>query len=179
MQSLLKNNYLKTKMIIIVSIFVMQANAESVEVPQCPKKITVKDNTVIDAEGWLYDASRNFINEIDGSMSMQDGVLTTMYKYPEISKINASKKRVSGGLSYDTIDEKEDFLSMTWDIQQIYETSEAVFVCDFYGDQKIERPVRLIYVYKKVPRDTKECTVSYNLINHERIPESQKLICTK
>lgn len=153
--------------------------ASSVHVPECPKTITVKGGKVIDSIDWSYSFDNNFIDEKSKKVIMEDGILTTDYKFPEISQINTFTNTVTGGLSYDLIEETNTFLSLTWNIKNIYETSEAVFVCDFHGDQKIERPVRLIYVYKKVPRDTKECTVSYNLINHERIPESQKLVCTK
>lgn len=180
MPSRLKNNFFSIKSIVFfVSVIGIKTNAESIKVPQCPQIITVKDNKVIDAKEWHYDPNRNFLDNKTGSMVMRNGILLSEYKYPEISKINTSKKRVSGGLSYDTIEERDDFLSMTWDIQKIHEASEAVFVCNFYGDQKTERPVRLIYVYQRVPRDIKECTVSYSLVNYERIPESQKLICTK
>ena len=178
MPLLLKNkNRFRNFLLILLVPFNTFAN--NLHIPECQKSITVKNGKVINAENWRYDFDGNFIDEKSKAVTMKDGALMSHFRFPEISATNTFTNSVTGGLSYDAIEERDDFLSMTWDIQKIHETSEAVFVCNFYGDQKTERPVRLIYVYQRVPHDIKECTVSYTLINYERIPESQKLICTK
>ena len=85
----LKNKIFSIKSIVFfASVIAIKTNAESIEVPQCPQIITVKDNKVIDANEWHYDPNRNFIDKKTGSMVMRNGILLSEYKYPEISKIN-------------------------------------------------------------------------------------------
>lgn len=147
------------------------------EVPECPKSVLIKDGVATDLEGWSYSFPSHFINKDTKKITMYDGVLVTDYKFPEISQINIFTNTVTGGLSYDFIEEADNFISLTWDIHSIYETTTAVFLCNFHGDTEAGRPVKAVYLYKKVPREFKECTVSYEMIEYERIPESQKFFC--
>lgn len=159
-------------MFLLVSIY-STAN----EIPECPENITIKSGTVINANGWSYSFATNFINKDNQKVTMQDGILNSHYKFPEISEINSFTNSVTGGLSYDEIEESDTFLSLTWDIESIYKNSTAVFACEFYGDEEKEVPVRKVYLHKAVPKIFKKCTVSYQLKEYNRVPESQKLAC--
>lgn len=147
------------------------------EAPECPKSVLIKDGVTTDLDGWGYSFLPHFINKDTKKIAMDDGVLVSDYRFPEISQINAFTNTVTGGLSYDVIEETDTSLSLTWDIHSIYQTTTAVFLCNFHGDAETGRPVKVMYLYKKVPREFKKCTVSYEMIEYERVPESQKLTC--
>lgn len=147
------------------------------EIPECPKSISIKDGVVIGLVGWSYSFPSYFINKDTKKITMDDGVLVSDYKFPEISQINTFTNTVTGGLSYDVIEETDTSLSLTWDIHSIHQTTTAVFLCNFNGDTEAGHPVKAVYLYKKVPREFKKCTVSYEMIEYERVPDSQKLFC--
>lgn len=174
MQLQLKN---KIHFPVSIAFSLITVHALANEIPECPKTINVENGKVIDAKGWDYSFAINFINRTDKKITMKDGTLTSDYRLPEITEINVSTNSVTGGLSYDEIEETDTFLSLTWDIESIYKNSTAVFVCDFHGDREKERPIRTVYLHKAIPKTLKTCTVIYKMREHERIPESQQLIC--
>ena len=170
----LRNNLHKT---LIPAIFIASLSCYANELPECPKKITVISGAIADTNGWQYSLPSHFIDKNTNLSKISDGTLNSDYKFPEISKINNATNSVTGGLSYDEIEESDIFLSLTWDIESINKHSAAVFVCRFHGDREKESPIRIVYLHKIVPKEFKKCTVTYKLIEYNRIPESQTLEC--